>query len=263
MRFGTDHSAAFRQWWEYARTAYLDLGEERLPQLVTMYYDPLLDVHHKAPISPMVGKVTYLLPLVPEDARRLFDGAVEMMGGLQDEIPQDLLANPRNVGAMIHAAKEWGLDDLATRLQSACDDTLEPTWDRERGEFTWGCGLNEEHPRGQYNSLLALGEANSEGAWTRLATQLLPDSEPRVEGVDFPTVALSEARWVDGELHLRLDPQNDSFVGLGTKFRVVGLDDPAAWTVSGPASSTVYGSDLVVSAKVGDHSLVIRRSAGS
>ena len=226
-----------------------------------MYYDPLLDKHHKVPISPVVGKVTYLLPLVPEDARRLFDGAIEAMGGLQDDVPADLLANPRNAGALIHAAKEWGLNDLATRLQAACDDALQPTWDRERGEFTWGCGLNEEHPRGQYNSLLALGEANSEGAWTRLSTQLLPDTEPRVEGVDFPTVALSEARWVDDELHLRLSPQNGSFVGLGTKFRVVGLDEPGAWEVSGTASSAVDGTDLVISAEVGSHAIIVRRSA--
>ena len=98
-----------------------------------MYYDPLLDIHHKVPISPVVGKVTYLLPLVPEDARRLFDGAIEAMGGLQDEVPQELLANPRNVGALLHAAKEWGLVDLAKRLQAASDDALDPTWDRERG----------------------------------------------------------------------------------------------------------------------------------
>ena len=225
-----------------------------------MYYDPLLDIHHKVPISPVLGKVTYLLPLVPEDARRLFDGAIEQMGGLSDEIPEDVIQNPRNAGALIHAAKEWGLVDLAERLQSACDDALEPTWDRERGEFTWGCGLNEEHPRGQYNALLALGEANSKGAWTRLATQLLPDNEPRVEGVDFPAVALSEARWVDDELHLRLHPQNDSFVGLGTKFRVVGLDNPAAWTVSGPGAVAVDGQDLVVSVEIDDSSLVIRRT---
>lgn len=258
MRFGTDHSAAFRQWWEYARTAYLDLGEERLPQTVTMYYDPLLDIHHQVPISPVVGKVTYLLPLVPEDARRLFDGAIEGMGGLRDEIPEAILANPRDMGTLLHAAKEWALDDLAERLQAACDEALEPTWDRGRGEFTWGCGLNEEHPRGQYNALLALAEANNEGAWTRLASQLLSDNEPRVEGVDFPTVALSVARWVDGELHLRLHPQNDSFVGRGTKFRVVGLDEPAAWTVSGPGSLEVDGRDLVVSAEIGDEALILR-----
>jgi len=71
-------------------------------------------------------------------------------------------------------------------------------------------------------------------------------------------VALSEARWVDDELHLRLSPQNESFVGLGTKFRVVGLENAADWSVSGPASSAVDSRDLVVSAEIGDHALVIR-----
>ena len=253
--------AAFRQWWKYARTEYLDLGEDRLPQIVTMYYDPLVDVHHKVPISPMIGKVTYLLPLVPEDARRLFDGAIEAMGAFADEIPDAVTSNPRNAGALIHAAKEWGVDDLAKRLQAAADESLEPTWDRERGEFTWGCHLNEPHPRGQFNALLALGEANSEGAWTRLSTKLLPEDEPMVEGVDFPTVALSEARWVDGELHLRLHPMNESVTGQQTSFRITGLDDPAAWTLDGHGTTEVVGADRVVTTRIDDVALTLHRSA--
>ena len=259
MCFGTDHSAAFREWWGYARGAYLDLAEERLPQIVTMYYDPLLDVHHKVPISPMVGTVTYLLPMVAEDARRLFDGALAQLGGLEKNVPMAVKSDPLSAGTLLLAAREWGLDDLENRLQAAFDEALEPTWDRERGEFTWGCGLNEEHPRGQFNAILAAGEANSEGAWTRLATQLMPDGEPVVEGIDFPTVALSEARWVDEELHLTLSPQNETVTGQQTSFRIVGLAEPDAWTVSGPATSEVDGQDLKVTTQVGDHSLVIRR----
>ena len=225
-----------------------------------MYYDPLVDAHVKVPIPPVIGKITYLLPLVPEDARRLFDGALESLGGLENEIPESVLANPRNAGALLHAAKEWGLDDLAERLEAACDEALEPTWDRERGEFTWGCSLNEDHPRGQYNALLALAEAVTEGAWTRFASQPLPEDEPMVEGVDFPTVALSEARWVDNELRLRLHPQNDAVKGQETSFRIVRLADPARWTVSGQATSQVDESGLVVRTQVGEHSLVVRRA---
>ena len=228
---------------------------------MTLYYDPLVDAHVKVPIPLVVGKVTYLLPLVPDDARRLFDGAIEAMGGLEKEIPDTVLANPRNAGALLHAAKEWGLDDLAERLQAACDEALEPTWDRERGEFTWGCGLDEEHPRGQYNALLALAEAVTEGAWTRFATQLLPEDEPHVEGVDFPRVALSEARWVDGELRLKLAAQNEAMMGQPTSFRIVGLDDPNRWKVSGPGSSEVDGSELVVRTQIGEHSMIVYRTA--
>jgi len=224
-----------------------------------MYYDPLVDVHHKVPISPMVGTVTYCLPMVPEDARRLFDGALAQLGGLEDD-PVAVKSNPLSAGSLLHAAREWGLDDLANRMQAACDESLEPTWDRERGEFTWGCGLNEEYPRGQFNALLAAAEANSEGAWTRLGTQAMPDGEPVVEGIDFPTVALSEARWVDEELHLTLSPQNETVTGQQTSFRIVRLDEPDAWTVSGPAASEADGRDLIVTTQVGDHSLIVRRS---
>ena len=226
-----------------------------------MYYDPLLDVHHKVPISPMVGMVTYLLAIVPEDARRLFDGALAQLGGLENDIPVAVTSDPLSAGTLLQAAREWGLNDLASRLQAACDESLEPTWDRERGEFIWGCGLNEEHPRGQFNALLAMGEANSEGAWTRLATQVMPNDERVVEGIDFPTVALSEARWVDDELHLTLSPQNETVTGQQTSFRIVRLDEPGAWTVSGPATSEVAGQDLKVTTQIGDHSLIVRRSA--
>jgi hypothetical protein len=87
----------------------------------------------------------------------------------------------------------------------------------------------------------------------------MPDGEPVVERIDFPTVALSEARWVDEELHLTLSPQNETVTGQQTSFRIVGLDKPDAWSVSGPATSEVDGQDLKVTTQVGDHSLVIRR----
>ncbi len=105
-----------------------------------------------------------------------------------------------------------------------------------------------------------LGEANSEGAWTKLATELLPEDEPMIKGVDFPTVAMSEARWVENELRLNLHPQNAAVKGQETSFRIVGLDHPARWTVSGQATSQVDELSLMVRTQVFEHSLVIRRS---
>ena len=184
------------------------------------------------------------------------------MGGLKDEIPDEVTGNPRNAGALLHAAREWGLEELADRLRAACDDSLEPTWDRGRGEFTWGCGLNEAHPRGQFNALLALGEANTRGAWTRLASELLPEDEPLVVDVDFPEVALSEARWADGALHIRLHPMNESVIGRETSFRIIGLEDAAAWSLDGPGTLRVAGSDLVVTTRVDNVPLTVHRALG-
>ena len=81
-----------------------------------------------------------------------------------------------------------------------------------------------------------------------------------VQGVAFPTVALSEARWVDGELHLRLDPQSQSVTGQETSFRIVGLDDAAAWTLNGPGTTAVTGSDVIVRTRVDNVALTLRRA---
>jgi hypothetical protein len=58
----------FDEWWTYAREAYLDLAGDAPPQMVTLYYDPLLDVHHKLPVMVAVINALYLAPQRPDDA---------------------------------------------------------------------------------------------------------------------------------------------------------------------------------------------------
>ena len=109
-------------------------------------------------------------------------------------------------------ALERGVD-IASRLATAADATYEPTWDTDRGEFTWGFGLREEHPRGQFNAIMAAAEAMSPGAWTALTTSAPSATSPgEVVGVDFPTVALRRAEWVDGSLQVTTVPVNDAVV---------------------------------------------------
>ena len=224
-----------------------------------MYYDPLLDVHHKLPVFVAVINALYLAPQRPEDARRLYDAGLTMLGALG--------AGPANVigerltGVSLLLAKEWGDDATATRLQAAAEATYQPSWDPARGEFTWGFGLGEEHPRGQFNAIMAAAEVVTPGGWTALATGSPAAGPPgEVVGVDFPTVACSRAEWVDGALHLATVPMNDDVVGRPTSWRIVGLDDPARWSVSG-AEATVEGGDLVVSTSVGRHHYVVSPGA--
>ena len=132
-------------------------------------------------------------------------------------------------------AKEWGLTTLTDALNATADEHYQPTWDRTRGEFTWGFALGEPHPRGQYNGTMAAAQVASEQSWTRLAT-VGPGArftEPTVIDVDFPTVALSEARW-DAErqtLFVTPAPMNDQVAKEPTTFRVVNLSDPPSWRV--------------------------------
>jgi hypothetical protein len=87
------------------------------------------------------------------------------------------------------------MEEVADALADAADRSLEPRWDTVRGEFTWGLGFGEEYPRGQYNAVLAAGEAATEGAWGRLATTTGSTrfDEPTLTGVDFPRVALDRS----------------------------------------------------------------------
>ena len=60
-------------------------------------------------------------------------------------------------------AREFGEDAIFARLKAHAEANYEPIWDREGGEFTWGFGLNEWYPRGQYNASIAVHEAGSPG----------------------------------------------------------------------------------------------------
>ena len=238
----------------------MDLAGDAPPMAVTLYYDPLLDVHHKLPVMVAIINALYLAPQRPDEARRLFDAGVAMLGALGAGGPT--VIGERSTGVALLLAREWGIQITAERLAAGVEASYEPTWDRERGEFTFGFGLGEEHPRGQFNAIMAAAEAVTPGAWTALATEV-PDSPPgEVIAVDFPTLALREAIWRDGQLHLATSAMNESVVGRATSWRVVGLPDPSRWSVHAegdvPVTSRADGGDLVVDTVVGEHGYVVK-----
>lgn len=227
-----------------------------MPGVVTLYYDPMLEIHHRLPVTFAMTYAFYLAPQVPAEARRLFDAAAA-----NAQISDAGFANPD--GHRINAiawflAREWGIDSLEAAIRSGLEENYEPTWDRARGEFSWGLGLNEEYPRGQYNAFMAAAEAVSPGAWARVCDAPLEPQPGLVEGVDFPRVALAEARWDAGALRLRLHAQNDDARGEPTRFRVVGLDDPGSVSVDGDAKLSVSAGDLVVETSIRDQRLTLR-----
>jgi hypothetical protein len=196
---------------------------------------------------------------VPEECRRLFDSATAS-AGISTRGIENMTGHRINAIAWF-LAREWGEADLEAAVREALEAHYEPTWDRKRGEFTWGLGLGEEYPRGQYNGFLAAAEAGSPGAWTRLSEAPLPEQPGLVEGVDFPALALSEARWESGALHLRLHPQSDQVVGRPTRFRISGLSnapDPKNWQLTGNARLSADGADLVVETTIREGRLVVR-----
>jgi hypothetical protein len=137
------------------------------------------------------------------------------------------LPGPQRTPMIIHLAREWALDDLADRLRQAADAEYEPTFDAERGEFTWGFRLGEDHPRGQFNASMATAEIMTEGAWWRLFNNG-PASrfrEPTVTGIEFPDLTVTQAWWnvPTQRLLVATAPRNTRVVGRPTSFRVSNL----------------------------------------
>jgi hypothetical protein len=184
----------------------------------------------------------------PDDARRLFHAASRSAGLMAD--PLEGLRDVRGAAIALTLSREWGITDLEARLRRAIDARFEPTWDHDRGEFTWGLGLGEKHPRGQYNAFLATAEAASPGAWTRLSAAPL-EGCPQVVGIDFPNVALARALWVNEVLYLRLDVHRPDPARL-TTFRILDVEHGPAWSLVGAERSTIErdGNALVVTTPV-------------
>ncbi len=224
----------FEPWWTYAREHYLDLTADAAPVQTTLYYDPQLDVHHRLPVASAVTTSYYSAPQMPEDSRRLFEAACTSLG-LDGEPPLPLRAGRGYPSALV-LAREWEMHGLEQRLVAAIEDSYQPTWDADSGEFTWGMGLNEDHPRGQYNAFLAAAEASGPGMWSRLSAAPL-ERCPQVVDVDFPNVALTRAEWRSGALHLRMAPLRED-PSRWTSFRIVDVE-PRLWYLTGIEGATM------------------------
>jgi len=215
----------------------------------------MLDVHHRLPVAAALTTSFYVAPQQPEDAYRLFEAGCRSIGlGVEPRLP---LKPSRAIGSSLVLAREWGIEGLVDRLVGAIDASYEPTWDTDRGEFWWGLGWGEPHPRGQLNAFLAAGDAAGAGMWTRLSAAPLQPC-PQIVGVDFPTMAFSRAEWVDGNLRLRLAPRREDPTKR-TSFRIIGAE-PRNWDVHGmdgvSLDLSTTGLDVRVPLMSGDLELI-------
>jgi hypothetical protein len=269
--YGSDHHRVFHTWWEYARREYLSLLEDRSGEALTQYYDPLINHHHRMGVAGGLGVAFALAPQKRDAGRLLFEIAAEALGWTSLDPVQESSSelttqelSPRNTLAGLVLAKEYGNSSIYSKLKAHAEERYEPTWNRETGEFTWGFGLNEPHPRGQRNATMMISEAGSEGALWRLFNQpnMRKFTDPTVHGVDFPSVCLSQA-WYDEE-HRRLVVATDSgipaAVGQPTSFRVSNVDVRRCNVVSDGQSTgnwRIVGDELEINTTVGEHTFLV------
>ena len=228
----------------------MGIAGDDLPAEVTLYYDPLLDVHHRLPAFTAIINTLYLAPQVAGDAQRVFEAAAVQLGLLSGDGPT-LAGTHRSTAIAWIVARDWGMHELADRIQAGCEQTYEPTWDGD--EFWWGLGLNEQYPRGQFNALLAAADATTEGTWTALANRYEPYRGPELRDVDLDAVDVHQAAPVDDSLLLTLTVRTDR-----ASVRITGLDDPSRWAVDGDAEHEVDGRDVVLHLRAGSVRLAVR-----
>ena len=234
---GTTHHRAFDAWWEYAKDNYVSWDNGR-PVAVDLYYDPVVNEHVGRGPMGIIAPTWYFAPQRQDVAQMGWQTAATA-AGLLDNGPIVGLDNPGSAVMLLQIAGEFADETTKTRLWEAAEDHVEPTWDQQRGEFTLGFRLNEAHPRGQWNARSMAGWVCTKGAWSRIFNQpnLAKFTEPTVEGVDFPRIALSEARWDGHAMHLAAHPQYTAVVGSRAPMRIRNLPMDGPWRLTGPDGS--------------------------
>jgi hypothetical protein len=241
--------------------------------LLTQYYDPLIDHNHRIPAAGGLGLSFQLAGQKRTEAQRLFEAAAADWGWTNHAPVRNGPIDPRTAQPILRAiivgmtlAKEFGNETIYAKLKTHAEAHFEPTWNAGTGEFTWGFGLNEPHPRGQYNAAMATAEANSEGGWWRIFNDptLRKFTDPTVYGVNFPTVCLSQA-WYDVErkhLIVATDTGIPSAVGQPTSFRVRNVHPESCRViVDGQLHENwrVVEGELEINTIVGEHTFIIAR----
>jgi hypothetical protein len=142
---------------------------------------------------------------------------------------------PPNTNALI-LAKELGDAAVAERFQASVERALEPkAFGAQQEQFGWFFNNNEAYPRGQGAAMLMAAEVASPGDWSRAfeAPHLDKYSAPTVEGIDFPSLGVSQA-WnnpATGVLTVSTYAAAPDRRGSETSWRVTNLPSTTNLTV--------------------------------
>jgi len=181
-------------------------------------------------------------------AEIMYTAAVDAAGWNDPSKP--VAGGGRGLAMGLVMAQELGDQITEVRLRDAVESRCEPRFfGADDDEFGWYFGLGEDWPRGQLSAYTMLAEIGSEGSWWRIFNRpnLGKFDEPTIEGVDFPRIALSEARWDGKALHVAAHPQNAGIAGSRTTVRLTNITGTDGWSL------TRTGGKKVRLAGNGDH----------
>ena len=197
---------------------------------MALYYDPIVNHVHHVGTGGGLAAAWYVLPQNPPLAELMYLAAVENIGWRNPRVPVAVPSDPRGLvmGAML--AREFGDVVTEARLRDTLERVADPRFfglgDRE---FGFWFHFDEPWPRGQLSASLMVTEVGDPGDWQRLFNKpnLGKFREPTIEGIDFPTIGLSQA-WNDlehGMLQVTTYVSTMSERGRQTRFRVTNIPD--------------------------------------
>lgn len=197
---------------------------------VAFYYDPIIGHTQWQQPFGALPVCFYLAPQEPVFAEFLYHGAVTSLGWNDPKKPIVQIPEARRMTVALAVAREFGDDVTRARLESYAEEHFEPRFFGD-GEFGFWFKLGEPWPRGQLSASAMVAEVGKPGAWTQLFRHpnLRKFLQPTVEGVDYPTLGVTQA-WNDlsaGVLHIATYAGDSARAGQATSFRVRGIPDTA------------------------------------
>jgi hypothetical protein len=228
--FGRNTHRAFENFIGYTRENYMKVGSDGRLASITSYYDPIEKFHFGAGAAAGLNTAHLMQPQNPELGRLLYEGAANTFGWRSGT--GDVRAN--STGLVM--ARELGDDVAYERLRAAAEREYEPRFFGDHQEqFGWFFNNKEGFPRGQGSAMLMAAEIAGPGDWTRAfqAPHLDKYTAPTVEGVEFPSLGVSQA-WNDranGTLHVVTYAAAPDKSGAATRWRVTNLPSSSNVTV--------------------------------
>ncbi len=219
---GTKMHSVTQNWFEFFRHNYMGVSADGKLEWSTFYYDPVVNFKFNQPLQNL-GTLFYMLPQNPELAGFLYRAAVAANRWDNPNAPVRGLSY-----LSVVLSREMGDETSYKKLSAAAEQQFEPKFfGEDSANFGWWFQLNEKFPRGQQSALMMVSQVGKSGDWSRAFTNPHPAKfkAPTVEGVDFPSMGVSQA-WNDpatGTLNVATYAATPSRRGAATTFRVTKL----------------------------------------
>lgn len=228
--FGRNTYQAFENFVGYTRDNYITIGSDGGLQSITSFYDPIEDFHFGGGPASGLNTAHLMLPQNRELGTMIYEAAANTLGWRS----ASAAVGPSAEGLIL--SRELGDDAVHQRIRAAVERANEPrAFGDQQEQFGYFFNTKEGYPRGQGSAMLMAAEVASPGDWSRAfeAPHLDKYTAPTVEGIDFPSLGVSQA-WnnrATGVLHVATYAAAPDRRGAETSWRVTNLPSTANVTV--------------------------------